>query len=157
MTEKENQQFVFGSIFMLANKLQILGDKVTREITLKQWFLLNMIFKSKNMVLSLKEIANAIGSSRQNTSKMLALLEQKGMVELQSSESGHHAVHVALTQKCLDYFSSKENAGNTLLDKMFKGIPSEETERLASLLGMLTFNLGKLHDKTGTKKGRRKK
>ena len=151
MTEKENQQFIFGSIFMLANKLQILGDKVTQEITLKQWFLLNLISKSKNAAPSLKDIACEIGSSRQNTSKMLVLLEQKGMVALQSSESGHRAVHVTLTQKCLDYFSSKENTGNTLLDKMFKGISSEETERLASLLKILSLNLGELQEKNDPK------
>ena len=148
MTDKESQQFVFGSIFLLANKLQILGDKVTQEITLKQWFLLNMLYKSKKTAPSLRDIANAIGSSRQNASKMLALLEQKGMVELQPSKSGHHTAHVTLTQKCLDYFSSKENAGNTLLDKMFEGIPPEETKRVASLLGTMIINLGELENLT---------
>lgn len=140
MTNKENQQFIFGSVFLLSNKLQLLGDKVTGEITLKQWFLLNMIHKMGNNKLNFQDIAKAIGYSRQNISKMISLLERKGMVSLQTSETDHRSVYVILTQKCLDYFSSKENLGNTLLDTLFIGMSSEETEQLVTLLGRLLGN-----------------
>jgi DNA-binding MarR family transcriptional regulator len=80
MPDRVNQQFIFGCIFLLANKLQLLGDKVTGEITLKQWFMLNMIQKMDNKLPNYNEIARMIGTSRQNVSKMISVLEKKGMV-----------------------------------------------------------------------------
>lgn len=140
MSDRENQQFIFGSIFLLSNKLQLLGDKVTEEITLKQWFLLNMMQKMDNKLPNFMEIAKVIGTSRQNVSKMISILEKKGMVKLQPSKTDQRAVYVTLTQKCLDYFASKENAGNMLLDTLFSGIPPTETERVAALLGQMLQN-----------------
>lgn len=140
MSGKENQQFVFGCIFLLSNKLQLLGDKITQEITLKQWFLLNMIQKMDNNSPNYMEIAKMIGTSRQNVSKMISVLEKKGMVKLQPSKTDQRTVHVALTQKCLDYFTSKENAGNKLLDMIFSGIPLAETERMATFFGHMLQN-----------------
>jgi DNA-binding MarR family transcriptional regulator len=141
MTERENQQFIFGSIFLLSNKLQQLGDKVTGEITLKQWFLLNLLKTANKLSPNIHEIANMIGTSRQNISKMISSLEKKGMVKMVPSEKDHRAVYVSLTQKCLDYFTSRENAGNKLLDTIFQGIPSVESERTARLLGNMHHNI----------------
>lgn len=140
MSDKENQQFIFGCIFLLSNKLQLLGDKVTQEITLKQWFLLNMIQNMDNKSPNFMEIAKVIGTSRQNVIKMISVLEKKGMVKLQPSKTDQRAVYVTLTQKCFDYFASKENAGNTLLDTLFSGIPPAETKRVAALLGHMLQN-----------------
>jgi DNA-binding MarR family transcriptional regulator len=140
MSDKENQQFIFGSIFLLSNKLQLLGDKITQEITLKQWFLLNMIQKMDNKFPNYHDIAKVIGTSRQNVSKMISVLQKNGMVRLEPSETDHRAVYVTLTQKCLDYFSSKEDIGNQLLDTLFAGILPQETERVAALLGHMLHN-----------------
>lgn len=140
MSDIENQQFIFGSIFVLSNKFQLLGDKITGELTLKQWFLLNMIQNMENKTPNFQEIARMMGYSRQNVSKMVSILERKGMVKLQSSETDHRSVYVTLTQKCLDYFKSKENLGNTLLGTLFKGMVSKEIESLASSLGQLLVN-----------------
>lgn len=62
------------------------------------------------------------------------------MVKLQTSKTDQRAVYVTLTQKCFDYFASKENAGNTLLDTLFTRIPPAETEAMAALLGHMLQN-----------------
>lgn len=140
MTDKENQQFIFGCIFLLSNKLQLLGDKVTVELTLKQWFLLNMILNMENKTPNFMEIANVVGTSRQNVSKMISILAKKGMVCLQPSKTDQRATYVTLTEKCIDYFASKENVGNKLLDDLFNGISSTETEQVAKVLGRILYN-----------------
>jgi DNA-binding MarR family transcriptional regulator len=116
MSYREDQQYIFGCLLLLSNKLQLLGDKITGALTLKQWFLLNMIHNMKQKSPNIIEIARVIGTSRQNVSKMIAILEKKGMVKLDSSEMDHRAVNVTLTQKCFDYFASNESAGSQLLD-----------------------------------------
>lgn len=141
MSARENQQFIFGSIFLLSNKLQLLGDKVTEELTLKQWFLLNMIQKMDNKSPNYMEIAKMLGTSRQNVSKMVTVMEKKGMVKLHPSKTDQRAVNVTLTQKCFDYFASKENAGNALLDTLFSGILPTETKHAAKLLGHMLQNV----------------
>lgn len=140
MTERVNQQFIFGVIFLLANKLQLLGDKITEEITLKQWFLLNILAQMKEPFPNYNDISKAVGTSRQNVSKMISALDKKGMVELKPSEIDQRAIYVTLTQKSFEYFESKDNAGNLLLDKLFNNFSSAETEEMAILLGRVLHN-----------------
>lgn len=140
MTERENQQFIFGAIFLLANKLQLLGDRVTGEITLKQWFLLNILSQMDEDFPNYNDIAKAVGTSRQNVTKMISALEKKGMVELKPSEIDQRAKYVKLAQKSLNYFASKDNSGNILLDKLFSDISSEETEQIVFLLSRILQN-----------------
>jgi len=140
MTQREHQQYIYGIVFLLANKLQLAGDKVTQELTLKQWFLLNIMQQMDNKKPNYNDISKAVGTSRQNVSKMISALNRKGMVELHPSQTDQRAIYVSLTQKCFDYFLSKENAGNTHLDKLFSGISLEETEQVAVLLGKILQN-----------------
>lgn len=140
MSQRHDQQFIFGSIFLLANKLQLLGDKVTHEISFKQWLLLNMVQQMDNKFPNYNDIAKAVGTTRQNVSKMISVLQKKGMVELHQSKTDKRSIYITLTQKCLDYFSSKENAGNLLLDKLFSGTFPEETKQTAMLLGKIFEN-----------------
>jgi DNA-binding MarR family transcriptional regulator len=137
MTERESQQFIFGCIFLLANKLQLLGDKVTRELTLKQWFLLNILQQMDNKLPNYNEIANAVGTSRQNVSKMLSVLSDKGMVDLYPSKVDQRAIRVSLTEKALDYFSTKEDDGNNLLEQLFADVNPATLEQTAYLLNHL--------------------
>ncbi|TAH60157.1 MAG: MarR family transcriptional regulator [Gottschalkiaceae bacterium] len=140
MTDRVNQQFIFGVIFLLANKLQLLGDKVTDEITLKQWFLLNILAHMNELLPNYNDISKAVGTSRQNVSKMLSALDKKGMVELKPSEIDQRAIYVTLTQKSFEYFESKDNAGNLLLDKLFENFSTAEIEQMAMLLGRVLQN-----------------
>lgn len=147
MIQRENQQFIFGCIFLLANKLQLLGDKLTEELTLKQWFLLNIIQHMENKFPNYNEIAKAFGTSRQNVSKMISVLHKKGMVDLHQSKSDHRAINVTLTEKCFDYFSSKENVGNMLLDKLYQDTSLIQIEQTAMLLGKMLQNADSCIDK----------
>ncbi len=140
MTEKVNKQFIFGVIFLLANKLQLLGDKVTEEITLKQWFLLNILAQMNEPFPNYNDISKVVGTSRQNVSKMISVLDKKGMVELKPSEIDQRAIYVTLTQKSFEYFESKDSAGNLLLNKLFNNFSSAEIEQMAMLLGKVLQN-----------------
>lgn len=134
MSKLEHQQFIFGSILLLSNKLQLLGDQVTKELTLKQWFLLNLISNMENKHPNFMEVAKVMGTSRQNVSKMLSVLEKKGMVDVKPSNADHRAIYVELTQQSLDYFESMEQAGNDLLTDIFSNFQPEEIEQLATSL-----------------------
>ena len=47
-TENKNMQaYIYGGIFTLSNKLQLLGDKFDSNISTKQWFLIAVIASFK--------------------------------------------------------------------------------------------------------------
>ena len=43
----EKKAYIFGSFFSLSNKLQAIGDKFDKNLTIKQWLLVVSIFKSR--------------------------------------------------------------------------------------------------------------
>jgi DNA replication protein DnaD len=82
MNQTEKEQYVFGSILLLSNKLQSLGDKILTDLTLKQWFLLMMISKMGLKDPSVKEISDFTGTSisAAHTAGVAALLLEWGIV-----------------------------------------------------------------------------
>ena len=140
MNDKENQQFIFGYLFLLANKLQILGDQLTEDITLKQWFLLNMIKNMENKTPNFNDIAEVMGTSRQNVSKTISVLQKKGMVKLHPSMKDQRSIYVELTEASYKYFQNKEDIGNLFLDRIFTDIDGKEIETAASVLGRMMKN-----------------
>ena len=82
MSRSSDQATAFGTIFVLANKLQILGDRLDPRLTVKQWLLLAGIASTADGQPTLSTLATRIGSSRQNVKKMAIILEREGFVSL---------------------------------------------------------------------------
>ena len=120
------REYLFGSIFLLANRLQTLGDGYLEEVTLKQWLLLIMIHVMDREHPSVTEAADFMGSTRQNVRKMLEVLEGKGFVELLANPLDRRTLSVALTPKTEQFFARFQAKGDAFLDQLFAGIPPEE-------------------------------
>ena len=116
MDRTSREGHVFGSILLLANKLQSWGDGLFDELTLKQWFLLLMISKIKIQNPTIKEIADFTRTSRQNTKKMLEQLEKKGFVHINQSEVDARALNVSLSKNIRFLFH--EPAFSTAMPKL---------------------------------------
>lgn len=122
------KEYLFGSIFLLANKLQTLGDAFLEQMTLKQWLLLVMILNMEKKQPSVTEIAESIGSTRQNVRKMLEALSAKGYVTLCVNEQDKRNLSVALTEKTFLFFTRFEAKGAAFLEQLFDGIHSDLQE-----------------------------
>lgn len=120
------REYLFGSIFLLANRLQTLGDGYLEEVSLKQWLLLIMIHVMDREHPSVTEVADFMGSTRQNVRKMLEVLEGKGFVELLANPLDRRTLSVALTPKTEQFFARFQAKGDAFLDQLFAGIPPEE-------------------------------
>jgi len=66
METLKKKGYIFASIFTLSNRLQVIGDKFDKDLTVKQWLLLAGILNSGKKAPTLTEVAAIIGSSRQN-------------------------------------------------------------------------------------------
>lgn len=128
MNRTLKEEYIFGSILLLSNKLQIWGDGILSDITLKQWFLLLLISKMDDKEPTVKEISDFTGTSRQNVKKMLSVLENKEYVAITKSDIDARALKVELTNKTYEYFSGFEKTGNEAIHTLFTNSTDQELE-----------------------------
>lgn len=147
MTRKEQEQFIFGSIFLLANRFQTAGDGVLSEITLKQFLLLIVIEHVDKSNPSLNNIAREMGSTRQNIKKMIDILENKSFVKVTRVENDKRNLSVSLTEKAYDYFKKYDEAGSDFLDKLFDGITTDSLEPIIDTFNKLFANIYEIENK----------
>ncbi len=143
MNELEQKAYIFGSIFALANKLQVLGDAFDKNITIKQWlFIVGVSQFSEPPTLS--EVANFIGYSRQNAKRIAAALDERGYITVVKDENDARALRISLTQKCSDYFTQRSQIELAFLDQLFNGFDPEMTHGLYRGLTRLAKNIEKM-------------
>ncbi|NTV77747.1 MAG: MarR family transcriptional regulator [Clostridiales bacterium] len=146
MKERDNneekqrlQALIFGSLFMLANKLQVVSDQYLEKdgITTKQWLLLAAISFFKETAPTLSEVSQMIGSSRQNTKQLALKLEKNGFLKILRDEQDTRAYRLTLTAKCDEYWKSRENQDQEYISDLFGLLSFEETAVLAGCIPKL--------------------
>ncbi len=141
MNNDQAKAYIFGTIFTLANKLQILGDKFDSNLTVKQWLLLAGIHNSGNNAPTISSIAKIIGNSRQNVKKMILILENKGFVTIESDSKDARVQQIRLTKKCYDYFAKREERELDFLKQLFDGFHTTDIKNLANGIKKLENNI----------------
>ena len=66
MARTGKEQYVVGSLPLLANSLAALGDRLPSGVTYRQWFLLMMLTRMDSEEKSVARVAEFAGTSRQN-------------------------------------------------------------------------------------------
>lgn len=144
MDELAQKAYIFASIFTVSNKLQILGDKLDQQITIKQWLLLAAISNSAIEAPSISEISALIGTSRQNVKKMALLLEKQGFVNIRRDPDDARVLRVAQTAKCVEYFKARYGLELAFLEELFSDIDEALLGGLRNGLIKLTNNISKM-------------
>nr|WP_319473512.1 MarR family transcriptional regulator [uncultured Sphaerochaeta sp.] len=152
MTSDEMKAYVFGSLFLVANRLQVLGDSIDEQVTTKQWLLLAVLLSCENQECSLTELSRRTGSSRQNVKKMALILEKRGFLELARSLEDKRAVVVKPTQSCISHLKSREGAEQAFVDAFFLGFDHEMLSVMQKSIGQWMKNLGRMEDTYGKEK-----
>lgn len=138
--------YLFGSLFLLSNKLQTLGDSYLEEITLKQWFLLMMIHNLDKEQPSVTEVAAHISSTRQNVRKMLEVLAGKGYVTLAVNPQDKRNLSVSLTRKTYDFFTAFEAKGDAFLQHLFSDVDPLLLEDTRKVFDALFENIERMEN-----------
>jgi DNA-binding MarR family transcriptional regulator len=136
------EEYVFGSILLLSNKIQVWGDNIISDLTLKQWFLLILISKMENKNPTLNEISEFTGTSRQNVKKMLEHLDEKKYLKIKKSKTDARALNVSLLKKTYDYFDDNETKGAEAVNSLFSEITNEELNITCKTLEKLLLFFG---------------
>lgn len=125
----QKKAYIFGTIFTLSNKLQVLGDKFDQNITTKQWLFIVGVstFKEPPMI---SELANFVGYSRQNAKRIAASLQEGGYVAIKKDKTDARVLRVELTPKCREYLEKRNKWEIDFLEKIFAGFEVELTQNL---------------------------
>lgn len=145
MNELNDQAYIFGSIFMMANRMQVLGDKFDRKITIKQWLFIVAVMSCNNEP-KLSDVAHISGYSRQNAKRIAVNLEQKGFVRIDKDPNDIRALRITLTQSCMDYFAERRLREIEFINKLFNGFNEELTDGLYKGLEKLSKNIEEMEN-----------
>lgn len=140
MDELEKKAYIFASIFSLANKLQVIGDKFDANITIKQWLFLVGVSKFPEPPI-VSEVAHFVGYSRQNAKRLAETLEKRGYVNISKDKYDARALRIELTDKCREHFSGRYEKEVDFLAKIFNDFDSELTEGFYRGLTKLVNNV----------------
>jgi DNA-binding MarR family transcriptional regulator len=126
MNTEEQKKYIFGGLFVLSNRVQILGDKIDPDMTIKQWLFLAMMSRCISDNPTISELASVIGSSHQNVKKMGLILEKRGFVRLFKDKNDARVTRVEVTDRCQEYFIQNNSRGITFMEKLLADFSEDE-------------------------------
>lgn len=146
MKSLDQQRYIFGSLFLLANKLQVIGDQYLGkdDMTTKQWFLTVMISQFRDNPPTLSEVAELMGSSRQNVKQLALKLEEKEFLRIEKDEQDARALRLKLTEKSQVFWEKRENQDNQFIIELFSSFNEEEINTMANCFGKLVEKIEKM-------------
>lgn len=142
--ENEKQKFIFGCILLFANRIQTIGDRFDKDITMKQWFLIVCIIENKNNSPTLSNVADFMGCSRQNIKKMALILAEKGLVKFENAPNDSRSIILTITRKCEEFFSKRNNGEEKFLNDFFKGLTKQDINNVYKSFLKLYDNINQL-------------
>lgn len=139
----DKKKIIFGSLFLLANRLQVIGDKYLGEggITTKQWLLIVMIAQFVDSIPTLSEVAQLMGSSRQNVKQLALRLQEKGFVSIKKDERDSRVLRLKLTQKSTAFWEDRKEKDEQFIIDIFNGLSEEEIHIMCNGFNKLFGNI----------------
>lgn len=152
MNKTENiylQAYIYGEIFALSNKLQLLGDKFDSNISTKQWFLIAIIDSFKDEMPTISMTAERVGSSRQNVKKMAVILEKRGFLTITKDKEDCRIQRLKLTKHCVEYFKQRYEEEEKYIKNLFTNFDEELLTGLFKGIKQLEKNIIDMENQNG--------
>jgi len=126
----DKQKYLFANFFLLANKLQVIGDFHLADdgITTKQWFLILIISQFKEKPPMITDVANLMGTSRQNVKQLALKLEEKGFLNIEKDKQDSRTLRLKLTEKNQWFWEKREEKDRNFVTNLFKSLSVEELD-----------------------------
>lgn len=144
---------IFSTLFIAGNRLQTLFDHVIPQVTLKQFMLLSILHQAKGP-LTLTQLGNLLGCSRQNIKKLAKILSKKGFITIEPSQQDARALVIAPTDKVDAFFHHDFLKYQEDLNVLFQEYSKEEIETLFLLLSKLYAGIDHLEEKVRKDEGK---
>ena len=139
MNRLDSQKFLFGNLFLLANKMQVIGDQYLAEddMTIRQWFLTVTILQFGENPPTLNEVAERMGSTRQNVKQLVTKLVEKGFIAVEKDTADSRAMRLKLTPKSKSFWEGRVEKDGQFIANILKDLADNELSDLCEYLNKL--------------------
>lgn len=139
----DKEKYIFGSLFLLANKLQTIGDQFLGSdgMTTRQWFLTVMILQFRDKPPTLGEVAELMGSSHQNVKQLALKLQGKEFLKIEKDEHDGRAIRLKLTEKSYLYWKAREQEGDLFIKELFQDLTEDEIRVVTNSFRKLFYRI----------------
>lgn len=150
----EYRKQLFGMIFLLAQRWQVLGDRELADsgITTKQWLLLVTMQALFTNPPSMNELAQAMGTSRQNVKQLAINLKKKGLIEIFQDDGDKRILRFRLTELNQSFWEKRADRDEQYIESLFANIPDSDLVVTVKTIEELTKYAG-LNKATPGEKG----
>lgn len=138
---------VFGSIFLLSQKLQYITDYELGKhgLTTKQFLVLAAVDTGFDHSPTLNEVAMVLSTSHQNVKQLANQLEKKGFMVLEKDPSDKRKLLLKTTKKNRVFWDSHAEENMLFFKKLFSELSTEDVKQLYLLLSKLMASFDKLY------------
>lgn len=130
-------QQTYGTLFSLANKLQVQGDKYYDKLTSRQYMTMIAIAHLPEDETTINNIAKKLGTTKQSVKQLITIIENKGYVTTVPSQKDKRAVNVKITEAGKQVAVECAEGGINFFLDLFEDFKTEEMEILWRLLKRL--------------------
>lgn len=146
LEDMHDSLYLFGSLFVIANKLGTLLDRELEEygVTSKQWFLSVIIDIFFDEPPTLKEAAQIMGTSYQNVKQIALKLEEKNLLHLEKDKKDARVVRLVLTQNSHSFWAQTRPKGVVFMNSIFNGLDKVQLAAGRGIMQQLMSNINSL-------------
>jgi Transcriptional regulators len=130
-------QQTYATLFSLANKLQVQGDKYFHGLTSRQFMTIIAIAHLPEDETTIINIARKLGTTKQSVKQLINAMEEKGYITIVPSQKDKRAVNVQITESGKKIAMECSEKGLHLFTDLFRNFTTDEIETLWSLLKKL--------------------
>lgn len=127
----------YSLLFIALNKIQTDADAHLKDITLRQLMILIAISHLEEEDSTIVNIASAIGTSKQNVTRLVNAMIKSGYVVSNPSEVDKRSVNISITERGLNVMNQNTIISNQYFFDIFKDFSSTEIKTLHKMLNKL--------------------
>lgn len=136
-------QYFFGALFVVSNRLDTILEREFGKygVTTKQWFLSIVIDRLFEQPPTIKQVAQAMGSSHQNVKQLALKLNDKGLLELQKDKKDSRVTRLILTEEGRQLWNKVRSQRDEFNRKLFAGLNEQELKTVRYVFEKLMTNI----------------
>jgi len=111
------------------------------RITRMNVWIIEYIYKKGGSDVFQKDLEKELSITRSTASKVIDLMEQKGLIEKSSVDYDARLKKLSLTSKAVEFCAEMERISQIVYDKVMKGFTKEEEEVLRDFMKRIKKNM----------------
>jgi len=139
----EKMKYIFGTVFLTAQRWQNQGDHYLAQdnVTTKQWLLLAVITTVFDSPPTLGQAAKAMGTSRQNIKQIALKLEKRGFLKIRTDKKDSRILRLEVTAASSRFWEERAERNTNYLLALFEFLSDEEIEALYDIMHKIDSHL----------------